>query len=225
MRKRSILTAVKWLQLSPHWWAAEAKGAEAGDGLDSKGRLQVDPCGIINFFFFGLLDRSNISVSFMLLIYVEACSCKISISEKGVIFRCYFSLFSPLRSSKVKKKNLCLVLFPSPSSLSRGLYISQGTTHCSSLSVEMLFTHWVPCLRPTEEEGQSQLDEPEKEPAKVRKDLENEPDLEGIWEWLTTTQEREGLLWRGPAYKPEREGRTHALPQAFLGPSPWERTC
>lgn len=42
--------------------------------------------------------------------------------------------------------------------------------------------------------GQSQLDEPEKEPAKVRKDLENEPDLEGIREWLTTTQEREGLL-------------------------------
>lgn len=57
-------------------------------------------------FFFGLLDRSNISVPFMLLIYVEACSCKISILEKGVIFRYYFSLFSPLRSSKVKKKSV-----------------------------------------------------------------------------------------------------------------------
>ena len=33
---------------------------------------------------------------------------------------------------------------------------------------------------PTEEVRQSQLDEPEKEPAKVRKDLENKPDLEGI---------------------------------------------
>lgn len=38
------------------------------------------------------------------------------------------------------------------------------------------------------------MDEPEKEPTKVRKDLGNEPDLEGIREWLTTAQKREGLL-------------------------------
>lgn len=145
--------------------------------------------------------------------------------REGCDFQILFLSLFTIKKQQGKKKNLCLVLFPSPSSLSRGPYISQGTTHCSSLSVEMLFTHWVPCLRPTEEEGQSQLDEPEKDPVKVRKDLENEPDLEGIREWLTTTQEREGLLWRGPAYKPESEGRTHALPQALLGPSPWERTC
>lgn len=106
-----------------------------------------------------------------------------------------------------QSKTFHLVLFPSPSSLFKGLSISQGTTQCSSLTVELPFPCWVPCLRPTEKVGKSQLDEPAKGPGKVRKDLGNEPDLEGIREWLTTAREREELLWRGPAYKPERERR------------------
>lgn len=130
MRKRSILTAI---QVNAAFTSLVGGRSQGSQGWRWVGWI------VGFFFFFGLLDRSNISVPFMLLIYVETCACKISISEKGVIFRYYFSLFSPLRSSKVK--SLWLVLFPSPNSLFRGVYLSQGTTHCSSLSVEMLFTH------------------------------------------------------------------------------------
>lgn len=62
----------------------------------------------------------------MLLIYVEACSCKISISEKGVIFRYYFSLFSPLRSSKVKKKICVWYFFPPPAAYPEGRTYHKG---------------------------------------------------------------------------------------------------
>lgn len=48
----------------------------------------------------------------MLLIYVEACSCKISISEKGVIFRYYFSLFTPIKKQQGKNSVAGTFSFP-----------------------------------------------------------------------------------------------------------------
>lgn len=44
----------------------------------------------VSFFF---LDGSNVSVPFMLLIHARACSCKISISERGDFYILFLFFF------------------------------------------------------------------------------------------------------------------------------------
>lgn len=124
MRKRSILT-VQSNDCSFHLTGGQQKPRERRLAM---GWIAREGCRLIlvGFFFFGLLGKSNISVPFMLLIYVEACSCKISISEKGAIFRYYVSLFSPLRSSKVKKKKSVSGTFSLPQQpIQRAVHITR----------------------------------------------------------------------------------------------------
>lgn len=58
---------------------------------------------------------------------------------RKVRFSHIISLF-PMKEQQ--SKTFHLVLFPSPSSLFKGLSISQGTTQCSSLTEELPFPYW-----------------------------------------------------------------------------------
>lgn len=79
----------------------------------------------VSFFF---LDGSSVSVPFMLLIHAGACSCKISISERGDFYILFLFFFFLIRRSNFKKLSRSFASFPLQQ-LFRRLSESQGTPH------------------------------------------------------------------------------------------------
>lgn len=101
----------------------------------------------VSFFF---LDGSNISVPFMLLIHARACSCKISISERGDFYILFLFFFFSNKEKQFKKVSQDhLLLSPISSYLEgcqshKGLLISSPSPWNPYLHLHTVFHNWDP---------------------------------------------------------------------------------